>query len=207
MRTDRLQALCDGVFAIAATLLVLDLPVPEDSRHLARDLLDQWPSYAAYVVSFVTIGVIWINHHALMDRVLAADRVLLWLNLLLLLCVGLVPWPTRLVATYLDAADEASAAAVVYGIVMFLLSGSFTLIWLWLQRRNDLAHPDARPRIGAAIRRSLVGPGAYAVATLVALVSAGAAFVLFALAAGFFAVTGRGPRVQQAGLRRAPWPG
>lgn len=98
MRTERLQTLADGIFAIALTLLVLSLPVPKGSRHLAHDLVLQWPSYAAYVVSFVTIAIAWINHHALMDGIERADRTLMELNLLLLLCVALVPWPTTLLA-------------------------------------------------------------------------------------------------------------
>lgn len=195
MRTDRLQALADGIFAIALTLLVLTLPVPEHSARLAHDLVHQWPSYAAYAVSFVTIAIVWLNHHALMDGVLRADRTLMWLNLLLLLFVALVPWPTNLLARYLKDAGQSSAAAVTYGVVMTALSLAFTSIWLWLARTEDLAHPDLRPRIGSAVRRSAVGPAAYAAGTLVATASAPVAFALFALVAVFFAFSGRDARV------------
>ena len=198
MRTERLQTLADGIFAIALTLLVLSLPVPKGSHRLARDLLEQWPFYAAYVISFVTIAIVWINHHALMDGVARADRTLMELTLLLLLFVALVPWPTGLLAEYLRDGSQNSAAAVAYGIVMMLMAGSFTSIWLWLARAEDLAHPELRPRIPVAIRRSAVGPTIYAVGTLLALLSAPAAFALFAAAAGYFALSGRTVRLPTA---------
>lgn len=197
MRTERLQALADGVFAIAITLLVLELPHPEGSDDLAADLLDAWPSYAAYVVSFVTIGIVWINHHALLDRVAAADRTLLELNLVLLLFVGLVPWPTGLVATYLRNPDQAGAAATVYGLGMAMMAGSFALVWTYLQHRADLAHPEARPALAAAARRSLVGPVAYLAGTAVAPLWAPGAFAVYTGIAVFFAISGRTAQVLQ----------
>src|SRR3954451_8260538 len=117
MRTERLQTLADGVFAIALTLLVLELPSPpETTNDLAGDLLRAWPSYAAYVVTFVTLSIAWVNHHRLMDAVARADHTLLELNLLLLLFVALAPWPTGLLAEHLqNGAQSSSAAAVVYG--------------------------------------------------------------------------------------------
>jgi uncharacterized membrane protein len=193
MRTDRLLALSDGVFAIALTLLVLELPVPEDSHDLAGDLLKRWPSFVAYIVSFVTLGIVWINHHALMDRVERADRGLLELNLLLLLLVAVVPWPTGLIASYLRDDEQAGAAAVVYGVTMLLLSLSFAGIRGYVQWRDDLTHPDIRPGLGKAVRRSLVGPVAYAVGTVLATASPSGAFGVFAAIAVYFAVTGRGP--------------
>ncbi len=195
MRTERIQALADGIFAIALTLLVLELPVPEESEDLAHDLVHQWPFYAAYVVSFVTVAIVWINHHALLDGVLRVDRTLLELNLLLLLFVALVPWPTGLLAEYLRDSHQSSAAAVTYGLVMTLMAASFTLIWVRLARAADLAHPDLRARIPGAVRRSLVGPAVYLAGTLVALASAHLAFALFAAVALYFAVSGRTARV------------
>ena len=198
MRTERLQTLADGIFAIALTLLVLSLPVPKGSHRLAHDLLEQWPFYAAYVISFVTVAIVWINHHALMDGVARADRTLMELTLLLPLFVALVPWPTGLLAEYLRDGSQSSAAAVAYGIVMMLMAGSFTTIWLWLARAEDLAHPELRRRIPIAIRRSAVGPIVYALGTLLALLSAPAAFALDAAAAAFFALSGRTARLRSA---------
>lgn len=200
MKTERLQTLADGIFAIALTLLVLSLPIPKGSRDLAHDLLKQWPFYAAYFISFLTISIVWINHHALMDGVVKTDRTLMELTLLLLLFVALVPWPTGLIAEYLRNADQSSAAAVTYGVVMTLMASSFTAMWLRLARAEHLAHPTLRSRIPMAMRRSLVGPGVYLTGTLVALASASAAFALFAFAALFFALSGRSARTQKQAL-------
>ena len=103
MSPGRLEAFSDGVFAIAITLLVLDIHVPDPSTtaDLAQHSVCQWPSYVAYGVSFLTIGIIWINHHAMLRRIKAIDHEILILNLLLLLCVGLLPFTTALMAAYL----------------------------------------------------------------------------------------------------------
>src|SRR5215211_1586279 len=103
MSPGRLEAFSDGVFAIAITLLVLDIhvPTPQPGANLADELGAQWPSYAAYVVSFLTIGIIWINHHAMFRRAREVDHGIMTLNLLLLLCVGVLPFTTALMAAYL----------------------------------------------------------------------------------------------------------
>lgn len=130
-----------------------------------------------------------------MDGIVRADRTLIELNLLLLLFVALVPWPTGLLAEYLRDGPQSSAAAVTYGLVMTFMAGSFTAIWVWLARAEDLAHPELRARIPFATRRSLVGPAVYLVGTVIALASAVAAFALFAFAALFFAFSGRTAKV------------
>src|SRR5205814_4978093 len=100
VRTSRLEAFSDGVFAIAATLLVLELRVPADTTDLVRALLGLWPAYLAYLISFLTIGIIWVNHHTLLEHCRRVDRTFLYLNLLLLMAVGIVPFPTSLVDQY-----------------------------------------------------------------------------------------------------------
>ena len=193
MRTERLQALCDGVFAVALTLLVLGLPAPHDSQNLGHDLLTHWPAYAAYVVTFVTVGIVWVNHHALLDRVAQASRAFLELNLLLLLFVGAMPWPTGLLAGYAGDPAQARVASIVYGLVMLMLSGTFAAIWIYLLRRDELAHPTARPALSRAARRSLVGPAVYALGIAAAILNPAVAFALFAAAAAYFAASGRSP--------------
>src|SRR5689334_19247140 len=140
MSTSRIEAFSDGVFAIAITLLVLEIKVPENTEHgLGRALLDQWPSYASYLVSFFVIGIIWINHHAIFDHLERVDLSLLYLNLLLLLWVGLLPWPTSVLGTYMEhgGADE-RVAAIIYTGVMTLLGSSFGALWTYATRHRDL---------------------------------------------------------------------
>lgn len=122
MSTNRFEAFSDGVFAIAVTLLVLEIEVPEPgSGRLGHELLAQWPSYAAYVVSFLTIGIIWINHHAMVRRLRVVDHSILVSNLLLLMAVSILPFTTALMAAYLKEAEGEAVAAAVY-------SGSFLLM-------------------------------------------------------------------------------
>ena len=114
--TSRLEAFSDGVFAIAITLLVLELHVPETGdRSLARALAHEWPQFAAYLTSFLIIGIMWVNHHSMFREITRVDRPLLFLNLLLLLWTALLPFPTELIARYLRAGGaDAHVAAAVY---------------------------------------------------------------------------------------------
>src|SRR6266576_7353220 len=123
MSTNRLEAFSDGVFAIAITLLVLEIHVPEpgSGESLAHELLAQWPSYAAFVISFFTIGIIWINHHAMVRRLRVTDHSILVWNLLLLMTVSALPFTTALMAVYLKESNGESLAAAVY-------AGSFLLM-------------------------------------------------------------------------------
>ena len=117
LRTGRLEALSDGVFAVAITLLVLEISVPAGSEDDLLDaLLDQWPSYLAYVVSFATIGAIWLAHNAVTHYLHHADALLLRLNLLLLLVVSFLPFPTRLLAESVEDDDAGKVATTFYGL-------------------------------------------------------------------------------------------
>ena len=131
MPKDRLEAFSDGVFAIAITLLVLDIAIPDPGPgSLAHALAEQWPVYAAYVVSFATIGIIWINHHAVMAHMIRADRGVLLLNLLLLGWVSLIPWPTGLTAEYMRVGgNDERVAAIVYAGVMAGMGLTFGAMW------------------------------------------------------------------------------
>jgi uncharacterized membrane protein len=130
VRTSRLEAFSDGVFAIAGTLLVLELRVPSDTTDLAGSLFRLWPAYAAYLVSFLTIGIIWVNHHTLLEHCRRVDRRFLYLNLLLLIAVGIVPFPTALVGQYVLSEHGATPALVVYGLGAVLIAVAFTGIFL-----------------------------------------------------------------------------
>ena len=141
----RVEAFSDGVFSIAITLLVLEIGIPEipTGESLWSALADQWPSYAAYVVSFLVIGIMWANHHTLFSYIGRVDRTLIFLNLLLLMVVALIPWPTNLVADYLDrGGSQARVAVAVYSGVMVLASLAFTGFWWYATRSGRLLDAD-----------------------------------------------------------------
>jgi uncharacterized membrane protein len=189
--TTRLETFADGVFAIAATLLILnvDAQVTEGSGELGRRLVEIWPSYIAYAVSFVTIGIIWSNHHTVMAQLGRVNRTFLMLNVLLLLCVAFVPFPTRLVAENLRERDELEPAALAYGATMTVMSICYLTLWLYASRRGRLLHDDADPRTVSGITRSyLPGTPFYLTATLLALVSPLASVALFGAIAVFYVI-------------------
>jgi uncharacterized membrane protein len=123
----RLEAFSDGVFAIAITLLVLELSVSEDAGdHLLSSILHEWPSLLAYLTSFMTIGVIWLQHSAITGALRAADTTLYRLNLLVLLLVGFIPFPTKLVSEFVDDYDAERVAVVFYGLTLLALALALT---------------------------------------------------------------------------------
>jgi uncharacterized membrane protein len=142
LRTQRMEALSDGVFAIAITLLVLDLAVPQSKNDLLHDFIHEWPAYLAYVVSFSSIGAIWLGHSTITEYLHRADSRLLRLNLLLLLVVSFLPFPTRLVAEFLGTRHNERVATTIYGLT--LLAAAFILSVLWRYAvREDHVRPDA----------------------------------------------------------------
>jgi len=184
----RLETFADGVFAIAATLLILnvDTQVGEHVDDLGETLLEIWPSYIGYVVSFVTIGIIWINHHTVMAQIGKVDRLFLLLNIGLLLCVAFIPFPTRLVTEHFRS-DGARAAALVYGVTATAAAIFFSAIWFYASVGARLLRDDHDPRIVKGITRSyLPGPWIYLAATLVAFVSPTVSIVLFGAIAVFY---------------------
>jgi TMEM175 potassium channel family protein len=201
MSTSRIEAFSDGVFAIAITLLVLEIHVPEDPENgLGRALLDQWPAYASYVVSFFVIGIIWVNHHAVFDYLRRADRPLLFLNLLLLMFVGLLPWPTNLMATYMrEGGSDEQVAAVVYSGTMTAMGVAFGALWTYASRHRRLLGDSLSPEeIKRLTRRFVIGSPFYLLSMLVALVSAPACLALNALLAIYYALPGGGAMTQRA---------
>ena len=176
MSTNRLETFADGVFAIAATLLVLEIQLPVgDVGHGLREL---WPSYFAYGLSFLSIGIMWVNHHVVLTFIREADRAFLFINLFLLMSIAFVPFPTEVFAEHLQK-EGAREAALAYGLTFIVIAIFFQLFWQYAYRR--LLRPDADPREVSGINRSyLPGVPLYVVATLVALVSATASLALFA---------------------------
>jgi uncharacterized membrane protein len=169
--TGRFETYSDGVFAIAATLLVLSFMVTTGpgAPPLGHQLLHLWPSYLAYATSFLTIGIIWMNHHYCVETIARADRTLMLLNLLLLLTVAFLPFPTRLVADYLQK-DGEQAAVYVYDATFVLMAVIYNVWWRYASNGRRLiaeAVPDSALR---AINRAFApGIPMYAIAFLVAI--------------------------------------
>jgi uncharacterized membrane protein len=179
--TSRLETFSDGVFAIAATLLILnvDSQISGDVHDLGARLLDIWPSYVAYAVSFVTIGIMWVNHHTLMGQIDRADRRFLMATIGLLMCIAFVPFPTRVVAEHVQH-EGAEAAALLYGFTLVATAIMFNVTWFYASHGRRLLRQDADPAIVSGITRTyLPGPWIYLFATLIAFVSPTASVVLF----------------------------
>jgi uncharacterized membrane protein len=190
VETGRVEAFSDGVFAIAITLLILAVGIEQALRggELSHQLLDLWPAYIAYAVSFLTIGIMWVNHHQVFRLFARVDRPLLLLNILLLMLIAFVPFPTRVVADHAQSPDDRQAAALLYGSTMTITAILFFSVWYYGSRH--VLRPDADRRLVSGITRSyLPGAPTYAFATLVAFVSSAASLVLFAVIALFYALS------------------
>jgi uncharacterized membrane protein len=187
--TGRLETFADGVFAIAATLLILNVDTQvSDRQPLASELARAWPSYAGYVVSFVTIGIIWVNHHTVLSQIDRADRTFLFLNVAFLMCVAFIPFPTRLIAEHIRD-ENAKAAALAYGATTTATAVMFSAVWFYAALGGRLLRPDHDPAVVRGISRSyLPGPWIYLTATLLALLSPELSASLYAAIAAFYVV-------------------
>jgi uncharacterized membrane protein len=185
--TARLETFSDGVFAIAATLLILEIGVDTASRKdLGSQLLDIWPSYLAYATSFLVIGIIWLNHHHCVSLIGRCDRTFLFVNLLLLLVVSFFPFPTKLVAEYINRPDEQSAA-FAYAATLLLMAITYNFWWRYARTNRRLildGVPDASLR---AVDRAF-GPGvpAYGLVLAIVFVSPLASVILTLALAVFY---------------------
>lgn len=197
MDSRRAEAFSDSVFAVAITILVFNLlPIadktaarlyPLTPRHLGHF----WPAYLAYVVSFLTIGIMWLNHHTMLARVSKVDRTVLVLNLFLLMGVVAIPFPTALVADHLTGRDgghgQATVAAVTYGLVMIAIALGYASMWIYLARHQDVlgARRSIRiPRLSTV--RFTAGNAGYVAGTLIAFVSPVSALIIFGLLAVYY---------------------
>jgi uncharacterized membrane protein len=190
MSTSRLETFADGVFAIAATLLILnvDAQVSGDLPGLGSQLLHIWPSYLAYAVSFVTIGIMWVNHHTVMSQIDRTDRRFLVATVGLLLCIAFVPFPTRLVAEHIRG-EGARDAALAFGFTMVATAIMYNVTWFYASRGKRLLRADADPAVVSGLGRSyLPGPWIYLAATLIAFVSPATSVVLFMAIALFYVI-------------------
>jgi uncharacterized membrane protein len=196
MSTGRLEGFSDGVIAVAITLLVLGLSVPPPplahtpgAHTLAYQLGQQWPAYLAYVISFLTIGIIWINHHASISRLRSVNHAVLTLNLLLLMSICVLPFTTRLTATYLTASSGENLAAGIYSGSLLLMGSCFSLLnWYTLEARAELLEgsiSDAERHL--LLRRAVSGVIPYAVAVALAIISPYASLAVCGAVGVFYA--------------------
>jgi uncharacterized membrane protein len=195
MDSRRCESFSDGVFAVAITILVFNLlPIADKTAGTkgtlsltAGHLGHFWPSYFAYVVSFLTIGIMWLNHHTMFSQVSKVDRIVLVLNLFLLMGVVAIPFPTALVADHLNDSTGGKVAAVTYGIVMIAISIGYASTWVYMaahQQELGATRKIQVPRISTI--RFTAGSAGYLVGTLVALASPVAALAIFGLLAIYY---------------------
>jgi uncharacterized membrane protein len=190
--TGRLEAFSDGVIAVAITLLVLNIDLPDLKEHqsLASGLIGQWQVYVAYAVSFLTIGIIWINHHVMIARLREADRTILFLNLLLLMSIAVLPFATRLMAAYLRQSHGQHLATGIYAGSFLVMALSFTALnrHILLSKARLLHTELPIEQRRQILYRSLAGVVPYAIATVLAVVSAYLTLAICAALAIFYAL-------------------
>jgi uncharacterized membrane protein len=194
--TGRLETFADGVIAIAITLLILEVKVPGvPGKRLGAEVLHIWPSYAGYIVSFLTIGVIWVNHHHMFKLIRRSTHAFLMLNVVFLMTIAFLPWPTALVAAYIRDPSGRHVAAVVYGLTMVSIAVMFNLVWHYAAGGGRLLVPGIDQEAIARINRSyLMGPIVYGIATAVAPVNAFLSLSIYAALAVYWLLPGTGPR-------------
>lgn len=188
MDRGRLEAFSDGVIAVAITLLALNLTVAGPGHGpLLRQLGDHWPSFVAYLISFFTIGIIWVNHHSLVRNIAVVDRTLLFLNLLLLLFVVVIPFTTGTMAEYLTGGGQDARVAMVMFAGAFVGMGfSFAAVFEWTLQEGRVYRPVPKEARWAARRQFSIGPLIYVVAIALAYISPPAALTLIGLVAVYY---------------------
>jgi uncharacterized membrane protein len=185
----RLETFSDGVFAIAITLLVLTIAQPASYRDLGHQLWDRWPSLAAYVVSFLVIGIMWLNHHSVFSYLERIDRPFVYLNMLLLLTVVFVPYPTGILGEAIRRGEGTQTAALFYSVVMAVNACCWALLWLYASMGRRLLHeefPEEQRR--SATTAFAAGGLVYTLAIGLAFISAYAVLAFHGLAAVYYAV-------------------
>ena len=179
--TGRIETFSDGVFAIAITLLIIEIGVPhaEGTESLFEKLVELWPSYLGYAISFLVIGTVWANHHNRFRLISRSDHVLLFLNILFLMCVAFIPFPTALLAEYIREEEHRITAVAVYSGTLAVTAVFFTLLWLYAAGNYRLIDRSVDPSLLRAMtRRFVFGMLLYVLAFALAFVSAAASLTL-----------------------------
>ena len=186
---NRLEAFSDGVFAIAITLLVIEIhpPTPAEGESLARALWEQWPHYLGYFLSFLVLGVMWLNHHRIFEPARRVDGIVLVLNLNLLLWAVLIPFPTAVVADFLrEGGDDAKTAVALYGGVILLAAIAFTALFVGITREGIVDQLPTPEQVRAARLRFGLGVGVYTGAFLLSWLSPALALAAHGTMAAYY---------------------
>jgi uncharacterized membrane protein len=201
MNKARVDSFSDSVFAFAITLLVLGFQVPDlkaaDDRALLHALVGQLPQLIPYATSFATIGIIWLNHHAMFHEVDQVERSTLVLSLLLLLVVSFIPYPTAVLGRY----GPLRSSTVLYGITLTLLGGAYTLLWRHIVRRKLSRVCKEANALQATTRRNLIGTFGYPLGTAVAFASPKTAVVIYLTLAMFYFLPEHRTRIIAGGIQ------
>lgn len=208
----RAEAFSDGVLAIAITLLVLDLKVPEgEPGTVVSHLLEQWASYLAYLASFFFVGVVWVSHHALFARIRRVDHGVLWRNLLLLLTVSVLPFPTATLAYAMQHGTHGDqiAALALYGLVAVAMALTWLIMFTHLDRHHELLRDDMPTGFfREERRRAALGILSPVIAVAIGIVAPAASLVAFVLLPVFYGLTADGltPRRRATSSAETPRP-
>jgi uncharacterized membrane protein len=190
MTKQRLEAFSDGVFAVAITLLVIELNVP-GGENLWHGLTEEWPSFAAFFISFWVIGIIWVNHHGVVDHLRVADRPVLYLNLLVLMTVVFIPFSTALIAEHLKSGADEEVAAAVYSGAFLAMGIAFGCLWTYITRhRAKLGVEISDEQVRRTSVMFLIGNPFYAAALAVSFISPGLVLAIIAALAVYYAIAG-----------------
>jgi uncharacterized membrane protein len=206
--TGRIETFSDGVFAIAITLLIIEIGVPHATatESLTEKLLHLWPSYLGYATSFLVIGTVWANHHNRFRLIVRSDHVMLFLNVLFLMCVAFIPFPTALLAEYIREEEHRTTAVAVYSGTLAVTAVFFTLLWLYAAGNYRLVDRSVdRSLLRAMTRRFVFGMLLYVLAFALAFVSPAASLGLIVFLALIFVLPEpEGSRRRSRRTRRRP---
>lgn len=191
--TNRIEAFSDGVFAVAITLLVLNLQVPQlaasvVSRELPHTLFELWPKLLSYALSFVIVGIYWVGHHNTFHYIIQSDRILLWINLLLMMCIVFIPFPTALIGQY----PEQQISVVIYASTLVITGLVLQLLWWYATSSKHLVDREIDPYlVQRATRRNVTAPLIYLLAIGISFLSVEASLIVFILVPLLYILPGR----------------
>lgn len=174
LTTQRIEAFSDGVFAIAITLLILEIKVPhiesESGKSLATELLHLWSSYFGYVFTFVMIGIYWANHHYIFHLYKRSNHYFVLLNVFFLMCISFLPFPTAVLAEYVADEHHRQTAITLYAIGLFLPAFAWLLTWLYASRNHRLIDKNLAPQfVSHFTKQYLISSVLYLLAILISL--------------------------------------